>query len=391
MKSQLYIPKKIKVGYQHRQDTYTKKLAYVIYYDAKGVLRKEKSWRGWIHDTARNIGEWDGKQYKTVKQPGIPPDDFENVPTEGFVLNKKAGGYSTGWNHRQTYCRVWDPRGFEFEISIPNLLFILQETSSFKGKGLEGEFVYAWDGTELVLLPTSCEDYQKCEEFTDLQTEKISTKDLVAGSVYMTKRQEKLVYMGKFPWTERKYKRSTVRGVYDYKYVTETTPKYVFQTESGTFTPMSSISNVVKRVTDTCVTDYAERMDKLQKAKGMSKVTGLSSEKKTLVLPPPTNAGTWHHEQNGPFFKLKDGKYTEYQLRSNHEYDYMVQPCVLKKERYSLYPAHTISITDGALEEEYNYTRGGENYTREQIEGMDFRELYVELENGKKVNYKNYQ
>jgi hypothetical protein len=37
---------------------------------------------------------------------------------------------------------VYDPRGFEFEISIPNLLYILQECTSTKGKGLDGEFVY---------------------------------------------------------------------------------------------------------------------------------------------------------------------------------------------------------------------------------------------------------
>ena len=35
----IYIPEKIKVGYQNRNDTYTKKLAYVIYYDEKGKLR----------------------------------------------------------------------------------------------------------------------------------------------------------------------------------------------------------------------------------------------------------------------------------------------------------------------------------------------------------------
>ena len=40
-----FIPKKIKVGYQDRDDTYTGKLAYVIYYDEKGKLRKENSWQ----------------------------------------------------------------------------------------------------------------------------------------------------------------------------------------------------------------------------------------------------------------------------------------------------------------------------------------------------------
>ncbi len=118
--SAIYIPEKIKVGYQNRQGTYTGKLAYVIYFDAKGVLRKEKSWKSWTDDK-------------------IESHELENTPTSGFVLNKKVGGYDTGWNHRQTYTRVYDPRGFEFEIVIPNLLYILENTSCIKGKGLEDE------------------------------------------------------------------------------------------------------------------------------------------------------------------------------------------------------------------------------------------------------------
>ena len=66
----IYIPKKIKVGYQDRSDTYTGKLAYVIYYDEKNKLRKEKSWNGWRDNT-------------------IDPNDFDNEPTRGFVLNVK--------------------------------------------------------------------------------------------------------------------------------------------------------------------------------------------------------------------------------------------------------------------------------------------------------------
>ena len=48
LKSNLYIPKKIHVGYQNRSDTYTSKLAYVIYEDEKGVIRKKDSWDKWI-------------------------------------------------------------------------------------------------------------------------------------------------------------------------------------------------------------------------------------------------------------------------------------------------------------------------------------------------------
>ncbi len=150
--NQLFIPERINVGFQSRSDTYTKKLAYIIYWDSKGKLRKETSWNSWRDDK-------------------IPNQEFQNTPTEGFVLNKGVGGTreSWGWNTRNEYIRVYDPRDFEFEISVSNLLFILRECDCSKGKGLEGKFVYAWDGTELVLLPEQSQDYQSSQNFTKLQ------------------------------------------------------------------------------------------------------------------------------------------------------------------------------------------------------------------------------
>ena len=115
---QLFIPKKINVGFQNRSDTYTQKLAYVIYYDLKGVLRKEKSWNSW-------------RDHK------IPNVEFANDPTEGFVLNKGVGGGRSSWNRRNEYIRVYDPRDFEFEISVANLLFILRECDCSRGKGTD--------------------------------------------------------------------------------------------------------------------------------------------------------------------------------------------------------------------------------------------------------------
>ena len=43
----IFVPKKVNVGFQNRKDTYTGKLAYVIYFDENGKLRKEPSWQGW--------------------------------------------------------------------------------------------------------------------------------------------------------------------------------------------------------------------------------------------------------------------------------------------------------------------------------------------------------
>lgn len=180
MNNNLFLPKKIKVGYQNRSDTYTKKLAYIVYYDNDGVLRKEKSWEGW-RDTR------------------IKADEFENIPMEGFVLNKRVGGKGGGWDVRQAYIRVYDPRGFEFEITLENLLFILEHNSCIKGKGLEGEYIYVWNHTELFLMPTNADIYNEIVEYNKKLTNavEIKAKDLQPGYVYLSKKNEKYVYLEK--------------------------------------------------------------------------------------------------------------------------------------------------------------------------------------------------
>lgn len=189
MSKSIFIPKKINVGYQNRSDTYTGKLAYVIYYDEKGKLRKEASWQSWRDDK-------------------IPNEEFENIPTEGFVLNKKVGDYDSGWNHRHAYCRIYDPRNFEFEITFENLLYILENTSSIKGKGLEGEFVYGWDGKDLVLIPVESPDYKELVKYNEIldSKEKIHKKDLIVGATYLDKSNTELVYIGCFDYYGTAYK-----------------------------------------------------------------------------------------------------------------------------------------------------------------------------------------
>ena len=45
----MFIPKRIKIGFQKREDTFTGKLSYIIYYDETNKLRKEKT-----NETSRN-------------------------------------------------------------------------------------------------------------------------------------------------------------------------------------------------------------------------------------------------------------------------------------------------------------------------------------------------
>jgi len=229
----IFIPKKIKVGFQKRDGTYTGSLAYVIYYDEKNVLRKQTSWEGWRHKN-------------------IEPQDFDNIPTSGFVLNKKVGGYDNGWNHRQTYCRVYDPRGFEFEIDIQNLLYILENTNSIKGKGLEGDFVYGYEGKDLILIPCDSTDYKQLTEYNNLRFSKsyIKAKDLIIGAEYLTKQNEKWIYITK---SDYYYYDRTRKGEYFWFY------------NDGYFQTIKTLSGKIMKCTNSeCTQNYSEIFEKLE-------------------------------------------------------------------------------------------------------------------------------
>ena len=202
MNTNIFVPKKINVGFQNRKDTYSGKLAYVIYFDEKGKLRKETSWNSW-------------------RDENIPNEIYDNEPTGGFVLNKKVGGVEEcwGWDPRKTYTRVYDPRGFEFEITVPNLLWILENCNCIKGKGLEGEFVYGWDGKELLLVPVGSPDYQEIQEKNKIihNNEFVKAKDLVLGTTYETLGGERYVYMGKYDAYAQLTNRCIYRGYWSYE------------------------------------------------------------------------------------------------------------------------------------------------------------------------------
>jgi hypothetical protein len=243
MKSSIFIPEKLKVGFVDRPGTYTGKLAFVIYYDHKGLLRKEDSWEGW-------------------RDKNIAHLDLANEPTSGFVLNKKAGGYGSGWHHRQSKIRVYDPRGFEFEISIENLLFILENTNSMKGKGLEGDFVYGWAGKDIVLIPSSSPDYLELTKFNDTlhQKKNVKSKELVLGATYQTKTNNEYIYLGKFEH-------------YSYGGIPEG-QKFFFGYPSDldvVFITMKTLGDkLISVVSADCVSNYADLLDKLQKQRMFS-------------------------------------------------------------------------------------------------------------------------
>lgn len=327
--SQLNIPKKIKVGYQNRDDTFTKKLAYVIYFDEKGVLRKEKSWEGW-------------------RDKKIDPQEFDNVPTEGFVLNKKVGGHKSDWNYRSSYIRIYDPRGFEFEITVENLLFILSVCDCSRGKGLEGKFVYSWHGTDLVLLPTECEEYKNSQDFTSLKTMKVASKDLILGASYKFKDQSVGIYLCR-------------AGINNGN--TNTTKQYVFW-RNNRLDFHKDVKNVACVVNPEPASNYADLLDNFNKSKYAAKAV-------KILLEPFIDTDTWSSYR---------ASFTTY---NGH-------PCLIhyhepyyKNEAIRVYDSYWFEVKDGVLLR-HKITDIVE-LSKEDIKTTN--KMLVEFEGGKKYKY----
>lgn len=250
----MIIPTNIHVGFQTRKDTYTGKLAYVVFKDAKGVLRKETSWNSW-------------------RDKKIEPEVFDNVPTSGFVLNKKVGETRYGWNPRMAWVRIYDPRGFEFEITVANLLFILEETSSVKGKGLEGEFVYSWDKKDLVLLPVTSQEYVESTNFTSLQTKKVTKDSMKEGRVYINKNKEKVLYLGKNNYYEMQYNGSGG------KVQTSKLAHIFYVYDNKKYWVQSGFTNLAEMVSEEIAIDFAEKYEQFKNSIHGTKIVKFEFEK----------------------------------------------------------------------------------------------------------------
>jgi hypothetical protein len=271
MRENLNIPSRIRVGFQKRNDTYTGKLGFVISADRKD---NPKSWEGW-------------------RDKNIEPQEFDNVPTEGFVLNRDVGGTqrSYSWNARREKVRVYDPRGFEFEITVENVLLILQECSSIKGKGLEGQFVISWSGNTIILLPICSNEYKVATELIDLSKQKVAAAKVKPGCTFRTKDRQNVMYMGRHEWdlSPLTFYQSTdfppreMRHIFLLLDRADQTREYL--AEKG-FTKLAS------QTSDTPSPQYAEEYERMMKSRFVSTVS-------KIVLEPlqETDLKQMHHYQ----------------------------------------------------------------------------------------------
>lgn len=363
----MIIPNTINVGYQKRDDTYTGKLAYVIYTDAKGVLRKEQSWNSW-------------------RDAKIKAQTFNNEPTSGFVLNKGVGGvrdsYSS-WNPRNEYIRVFDPRGFEFEISVANLLFILQEATSTKGKGLEGDFIYAWDKADLVLLPTGCREFKECSTYTSNQLNKIDKKEMVEGCLYLMKDNTKVMYLGRHNWYQKNYEWKEDHSSH---YIKDFGKKHIFidtadnwACSNPRYITQTGFTKIAERLTTEVSSTYANAYEAFKKGIHGSPTKGVKITKKKITK---KDIESLHYCSLLPLLVEEDSNYFMSYLLKHRE--------ITDKYRLIKGALFKPEIVDGVClvpnkrnNYNFNYSREGIVLSEEELREIQF--FTASIENAKGV------
>jgi len=339
-------------------------------------LRKETSWEGW-------------------RDESIDVEEYENEPIEGFVLNRDVGGSqrSWGWNARREKVRVYDPREFEFEISVENLLFILQECSSIKGKGLEGEFVYSWARADIVLLPTCSQEYKSSTEFGELQTKKVTAKDIEAGCTYLTKDREEVMYLGRFPWFDHSdnyyYNRVWTKAKafgkkqHVFVYLNKKEPSYGAKNGRWRYWLQSGFTKLATKTTDSPVLQFADEYEKLHKT------MFISEPLKLFVKGTKINFGSdSYYYSYSDFACIKDnGRYLIGKVsKTRASYDYGYNRREAKPTTYVIEFTTEMSVVNGeCVAKRVNDGIHKKNLTLQEVKAV-VKDLYVECKNG--ANYK---
>ena len=208
------IPEKIILGKKQ-----TGNQGYLVFSKPDGSTKNEVRFKKWV-----------------CEECGGKISNIENDVLSGFSIISTVGG-NGGYDKRQAYVQVKDPRGFVIEITDENFIEICKNFAVNKGV-LDGEYVYAFDDKHPSISLVNILDkayseykqntieYYKCEE----KIEHFSFKNLKPGMIYRAKYMYGNVlamYLGKF----NLYDQVCVARNYIYK--KRSTKSHLFVINSG--------------------------------------------------------------------------------------------------------------------------------------------------------------
>lgn len=163
--SKIKIPTQVYVGFQGRRSEDEVPLGFMTPYDTtQAGLKRQATVDSWA-----DCG--DEKTFNSVV--------LDNVPMIGFKLGR-AIRRQREWGGNSTYVRIEDPRGFELEITIENMVMMMSHNIIEDGEIMQ-ECVWGREGTKNILLPINSEPYMDSLDTTRRLASKLSLKDVKAG------------------------------------------------------------------------------------------------------------------------------------------------------------------------------------------------------------------
>lgn len=339
---ELYIPKTVTVGFQKREGTFTGKLAYIVYTDNKGVLRKEGSWNSW-------------------RDEKIDPITIDNVPMDEFTFNRGIQRNGYNWGSGRSVIRVHDSRDFEFEITVDNLIGILMHTDVSK-RSITEKCVYAWHGKDLVLLPVNSEDYEKSVKFTNKIESKFSAKELVIGRTYSAKRDNgEFIYLGRLDRWENTSKNYYYRN---YEHVGK---KHVFMTEDGKVGVFEPSSKIAGCINEEIHPNFADIYQKYLTTTGSQDMSVVEFVK--LELSDVNRVYDNYTKIHAPVFDMENNKYLSLSIFENayHNDDGLTNFCA--QSRFNTVHNNTIRIENDSR---FQYNGTAKSISRDESKFAKF-------------------
>lgn len=225
---------KVYVGFQGRRGQDEVPLGFLTPHtdDAAGQKRRDT-----VDNWARGYGH--SKTFNSV--------ELDNEPMIGFEVGRSIRR-SGGWNGSgASYVRVKDPRGFELEITIENLVMIMTGNLIDNGE-IMTECVWGRDGNRNILLPTNSEPYRASKQMAKSLSEVISLKEVKPGDTIKLLDGTEGVYLGGMHalYKESYYRRETGLKVSNKRYVLREGDKLVGRT---TLKVSEIVNKVEKKLT----------------------------------------------------------------------------------------------------------------------------------------------
>lgn len=153
------------VGFaENRQTASGKPLGFAVPDGTDSAAKKRK----------KTVDEWaSGRYYYSNEETPAAGKVYDNVPMTGFRLTEWNGRYVTD----NKVVRVLDPRGFELEIYIPNLMDIILNCEVDHGL-IKEELVWLREGANNRLVRTADPTFAEAKRLTEAAGQKLNTPRL---------------------------------------------------------------------------------------------------------------------------------------------------------------------------------------------------------------------